>query len=171
MWVVKARGESYYVEHVTCSLSWTTKETPDNSHTKGSIKIKNCLLTIDSENSAEIKELTEIDRVRLWNQERGIRRVVVKEGPDLWKFQNAVKQLKTKHSPIKSIGGACSSRFYITDILDPKHFSLLSLALAEVASFRELKPNEGYYRWYSDPKNADKTDVWEEDEFVDKDDD
>ena len=44
MWVIKAKGESYYVEHVDCMVNWSTKETPDNSHTKGSIKIKDCLL-------------------------------------------------------------------------------------------------------------------------------
>ena len=49
MWVLKTHGESYYVNHVDCEIPWSTKETPDNSHTKGSIKVKDCLLKIDPE--------------------------------------------------------------------------------------------------------------------------
>lgn len=47
MWVIKAKGETYYVSHVDCKVGWSTKETPDNPATKGSIKIKNCTLIIE----------------------------------------------------------------------------------------------------------------------------
>ena len=42
MWVVKCRGDTYYVHHVEVSpgVGFSTKETPDNPHTKGSIKFK-----------------------------------------------------------------------------------------------------------------------------------
>lgn len=41
MWVLKIKGQTHYVEHVTFdNVSFETKETPDNPHTKGSIKIK-----------------------------------------------------------------------------------------------------------------------------------
>ena len=42
MWVIKAKGETHYVNHVEFSegIGFSTKETPDNPHTKGSIKIK-----------------------------------------------------------------------------------------------------------------------------------
>ncbi len=42
MWVVKCRGDTYYVHHVDVSpgVGFSTKETPDNPHTKGSIKFK-----------------------------------------------------------------------------------------------------------------------------------
>jgi hypothetical protein len=42
MWVVKCRGDTYYVHHVDVSpgVGFSTKETPDNSSTKGSIKFK-----------------------------------------------------------------------------------------------------------------------------------
>ena len=53
-WVVKAKGQSYYVKHVTATAPWSTKETPDNSHTKGSLKFKNVDLVIDDDNCAEI---------------------------------------------------------------------------------------------------------------------
>jgi hypothetical protein len=41
MWVLKAKGKTYYVKHVESTVGWSTKETPDNPHTKGSIKFKN----------------------------------------------------------------------------------------------------------------------------------
>ncbi len=42
MWVIKTRGETFYVHHVDVSsgVGFSTKETPNNPHTKGSIKIK-----------------------------------------------------------------------------------------------------------------------------------
>jgi hypothetical protein len=45
MWVIKTKGESYYVHHINVSegIGFSTKETPDNPHTKGSIKIKGVL--------------------------------------------------------------------------------------------------------------------------------
>jgi len=47
MWVIKAKGETHYVEHVDVSPSvgFSTKETPDNPHIKGSIQIKGKLKT------------------------------------------------------------------------------------------------------------------------------
>lgn len=47
MWVLKTKGKTYYVDHVDCNKSWSTKETPDNPSTKGSLKIKDCVLTIN----------------------------------------------------------------------------------------------------------------------------
>ena len=46
MWVLKFKGESHYVDHVICEKGWSTKETPDNPSTKGSLKIKNCEISI-----------------------------------------------------------------------------------------------------------------------------
>lgn len=45
MWTLKIKGESHYVTHVTVkpNVGFSTKETPDNPHTKGAIKMKaNC---------------------------------------------------------------------------------------------------------------------------------
>lgn len=150
MWVLKTHGETFYVNHVECTIPWSTKETEDNPHTKGSIKIKNCLLKIDEENCASISTLTKIDEVRIKNQKLGITRVIVKEGSDNWKFREYLKNLKIKHGPIKSIGGACLSTFYITDILNKSQFSMIALAMSNT-SFRILMPNESYYRYYDDP--------------------
>lgn len=169
MWVLKFHGETYYVNHVDCQVPWSTKETPDNNHTKGSIKIKDCLLTIDDDNCATISKLTLIDKIRLRNQKLGITRVIVKEGQDFWKFQEKLKQQNVRHGPIKSIGGACSSTFYVTDILDKSQFTMLALSMTGT-TFRVLMPNEGYYKWYDDPKNANKDHIWEEDYYDDDED-
>lgn len=42
MWVIKTKGHTYYVHHVNVEkgVGFATKETPDNEHTKGSIKLK-----------------------------------------------------------------------------------------------------------------------------------
>ncbi len=172
MWILKTQGESYYVNHVSCEIPWTTKETPDNTHTKGSIKIKDCLLTIDEENSATISKLTLVDKFRIRNQKRGYTRIIVKEGADFWKLKERIQQQNVRHGPFKGIGGACSSTFYITDIFDKAQFTMLALSMANT-TFRVLMPNEAYYKWYDDPKNAtkdyiDEDDQWEED--IDNDD-
>ena len=45
MWTIKHKGSSYYVNHleVMPNIGFSTKETPDNSHTKGSLKIMGLL--------------------------------------------------------------------------------------------------------------------------------
>lgn len=40
-WVFKIDGETYYVHHAEfCNVSFSTKETPLNPHTKASLKVK-----------------------------------------------------------------------------------------------------------------------------------
>lgn len=46
MWVVKAKGQTYYVDHVESNAVWSTRETPEGS-TKGSLRFKNCFLKIE----------------------------------------------------------------------------------------------------------------------------
>lgn len=52
MWVIKCRGDTYYVNHVDVSpgVGFSTKETPLNESTKGSIKFK-AQLSITEENN------------------------------------------------------------------------------------------------------------------------
>lgn len=56
-WVLKIKGESHYVTHVTSNAPWSTKETPDNSHTKGSLKFKRVNVTINDDKSADINPI------------------------------------------------------------------------------------------------------------------
>ena len=40
-WVFKVDGQTYYVHHAEFeNVSFATKETPNNPHTKGSLKVK-----------------------------------------------------------------------------------------------------------------------------------
>ena len=52
MWVIKYKGKTYYVDHLDVSegVGFTTKETPDNSSTKGSMKFKGVLTLFDKDN-------------------------------------------------------------------------------------------------------------------------
>lgn len=53
MWTIKTKGETYYVHHMESSIGFSTKETPDNPHTKGSIKFKG-RLKIDKKDNGEL---------------------------------------------------------------------------------------------------------------------
>ena len=59
MWVVKCKGETHYVHHVNVDkgVGFSTKETPDNTSTKGSIKFKGILKIINDGNML-IAEIT-----------------------------------------------------------------------------------------------------------------
>lgn len=49
MWMIKHKGVTYYVNHldVEPGIGFSTKETPDNEHTKGSLKFKGRLKIIE----------------------------------------------------------------------------------------------------------------------------
>lgn len=165
MWVLKTKGESYYVNHVDCSVPWSTKETPNNPSTKGSIKVKDCLLVIDEENNASINQLTKHDKIRLNNEAKGITRIVCgwHNKKDL---EAAIKQNKIKHGPFKQVGGSCGSQYMVTEILTKKDLSMLILAANN--KFRILMPNEVLYRAYDDP-NHNPNWYWEDEGDDDED--
>ena len=154
MWVVKAKGKTFYINHMDCTVPWSTKETPDNPATKGSIKVKKCLLTIDDNNCATLAPLTDKDIRRLKRKELGIVRVITKAGELL---KDALANLEIDHSPIKRIAGTCTSTFYITDIMKQGDWSMLLLSLG--GRIRELMPNESYFRAYDDAGTAETINV------------
>ena len=152
MWVLKFHGETLYVNHVDCRLPWSTKETPDNASTKGSIKVKNCLLQINDLNEATLTELTVFDKIRLRNQKLGITRIMFRPDSDI---HNALKNKEFKHSPFKAIRGACASSFIICDMLNKAE---VTFALLKYTGFRILQPNEAYYQEYDNSKGDIKVD-------------
>lgn len=152
MWVLKAKGESYYVDHVECEIPWSTKETPNNSHTKGSIKVKQCHLVIDDDNTAYLKPLTPKIKARLHNPKKIIR-VITKYGA---KLKEACKGLK--HHKIKHIGGVCSTRFFITEFNSDEDFSIFKLSF-DGDDLRVLKENESYYKMYGNYMHDDYDDL------------
>lgn len=149
MWVIKTHGETFYVNHVDCNVPWSTKETPDNTHTKGSIKVKEVLLTIDDSNCACLKQLTVFDKIRLRNKKLGITRIMCRPGSD---FAKALQKNEFKHSPFKNIRGACASTFVICDMLDSADVTFA--ALKYQGQFRILMPNEPYYQEYDNVRGA-----------------
>lgn len=164
MWVIKTHGESFYVNHVTSELKWSTKETPDNERTKGSIKFKECLLVIDPDNNATISNLTLFDKVRLRNQRLGITRIMFTS----LQFEKHLAEKDIKHSPFKRVHGACSTAYTVCDLLNPKQLPFLQIE--HPGMFRVLMPNEPQYKAYDDKS------LWEKlqssyDEYEDEDDD
>ena len=152
MWVLKFHGETLYVKHVDCRIPWSTKETPDNNHTKGSIKVKDCLLQINDDNEATLSELTFVDKIRLRNQKLGITRIMFRPDSEIHK---ALLSNEFKHAPLKTVRGACASTFVICDMLVK---SEVTFATLKYDSFRVLQPNEAYYQEYDKTKGDIKVD-------------
>lgn len=53
MWIIKCKGETYYVNNVEVSpgVGFSTKNTPENKQTKGSLKFKGKLnISVDKNN-------------------------------------------------------------------------------------------------------------------------
>ena len=148
MWIIKTGGKTYYVEHVEAKLPWSTKETPDNPATKGSIKFKNALLTIDDDNCATFTNLTSSDLARLRAIKNNYARIMIHT--KFVEIKDWLKENSIKHSTIKTIQGACGSRFAMCDI---KHQGdLVMMSLVFHGSYRVLQPNETYFRAYDDPE-------------------
>lgn len=149
MWVLKTHGETFYVDHVDADMSWTTKETPDNNHTKGSIKFKEVLLKIDDNNCARLTNLTVFDKIRLRNQKLGITRIMFRPDSDIHK---ALQRNDFRHSPFKNIMGACATGFVICDLLEKSEATFAELKYQ--GQFRILAPNESYYQQYDNVKGG-----------------
>ncbi len=57
MWIIKHKGMTHYVDHVTSQVGFDTKETPDNNATKGAIQFRGAL-TIEEDNGRKIAIIT-----------------------------------------------------------------------------------------------------------------
>lgn len=166
MWVVKAKGKTYMVHHVECTMPWSTKETPDNKSTKGSIKVKDTLLTIDDENCASMRPLTSVDLARLRAKERGYTRILITWRDKVVEFMQGHG---IRFTPFKTSLGGCGSRYYICDIMDPNDVTMMKLGL-EQHHFRVLQENETYYKMYDDPELLAKMNSSEyEEDYVEED--
>ena len=158
MWVVKAHGVTFYVDHVTAEIPWSTKETPDNPSTKGSIKFKRCKLTIDEDNCAVLSKLGILDsklpRPRL------IHRVLVYYGSA---FHKALKADEFKHTEFKNVSGGCGTSWVVCDLLDEQELTFAGIKYAN--DFRILSPNERYYVEYDNAGAwIEEYDEWDDEE-------
>lgn len=157
MWVIKSHGVTMYVNHVTSDMPWSTKETPGNEKTKGSIKFKRCKLSINTEdNTATISRLGIAD-AWLKHPERRAGRVIFQYGG---KFHKALSEGEFEHSKFKNVEGSCGSEYIICDLLDEHELTFAGIKYA--GAFRILSPNEGYYQAYD--KNETIWEQYEDDE-------
>jgi hypothetical protein len=140
MWCVKTRGKTYYVEHVTANVPWTTKETSDNPSTKGSIKFKRVLLTI-KDNCAEIKPLTYVDIARISKSK--LVRIIFQTKNAVLSF---LKNQEIEHSQCRCFRGGCGSKWYVVELAED---DLTMLSIAYAKSFRILMENEFYYEKFN----------------------
>jgi hypothetical protein len=150
MWVLKTKGKTYMVNHVDSTLPWSTKETSENPHTKGSIKFKNALVTIDDSNSASLSPLTLKDVARLKTKE--YTRILIMGKSLVMDFINLHG---IRHTPLKEISGRCGSTFNVCDIQKPGDITSMQLGISSGNIpynnfFRILQENEPYYKVYTD---------------------
>ena len=149
-----------YVNHVTADIPWSTKETPGNEKTKGSIKFKKCKLTIDTaDNTATISKLGIAD-AWLKPPTRRAARILFSYGGAV---HTALSKNEFEHSKFKNVEGSCGSSYIICDILDEHELTVFALQYA--GRFRILAPNEGYYQMY-DKEGI----IWEQDDDYEVDD-
>lgn len=147
MWVIKAGGKTYYVKHVDCKMGWSTKETPNNSHTKGAIKIAKALLTINDDNEAELRPLTNDDILRVKSKKEAYARILVHNQKG--EIEEFLKRNSMLHGKIQKISGSCGTSFDLIGI--KKKEDLVMLAFAFHGCYRVLQPNELYYKAYDNP--------------------
>ncbi len=50
MWTIKVKGQTFYVHHLDSKIGFSTKETPENPHTKGSLKFKGTISIHENNN-------------------------------------------------------------------------------------------------------------------------
>jgi hypothetical protein len=54
MWTLKHKGQTYYIHHMESLIGFSTKETPDNERTKGSLKFKGKLKIFTTNNETNV---------------------------------------------------------------------------------------------------------------------
>ncbi len=48
-WIVKHKGQTYYVNHLDSKVGFSTKETPDNEHTKAALMFRGKLSIVEQD--------------------------------------------------------------------------------------------------------------------------
>lgn len=152
MWVLKARGQTFYVNHVICELPWSTKESPANRHTKGSIKVKQALLTIDHNNEARLSVLTPEDQQRLAHKKQPTRIGWTYHNNPL--VQQTLHSMGASHTKIIWLSTGCTTGWYVCDVFDADLVVQLKLTVSH--GFREFVSNEWQFKDYDlEVQNAD----------------
>lgn len=51
-WVVKCKGQTFYVNSMSSQVGFSTKQTPDSEHTKASLQFKGKLMIVEHDNGS-----------------------------------------------------------------------------------------------------------------------
>ena len=142
-WILKAKGKSWYVQHVTCDLPWSTKETPDSAHTQGSIKVKKACVTIDDQNHAHI---TSGSMHTPESTDQIPEPILIG-----WTDPNIHDHVHMfAHGLIKTLdGGDCGRDWHVCEIYSDSDWTEINLALHP--HVRRFMPNEWQYTEYLNP--------------------
>lgn len=57
-WIVKIKGQTFYVNHLQSKIGFNTKETPENPHTKGALQFKGKLEITENDENQIIANIT-----------------------------------------------------------------------------------------------------------------
>lgn len=145
MWVLKIKGNTYYIDHLEANLPFSTKETPDNPSTKGSIKFKKVHVIIDDENCATLRSATALDMQEQKERDKPPIRVITQ---NIEEIKTIIKNNKIQHDPIKIIEGSCNEDYYVFDLKTERDLSML--LMSSNSSVRRLKSNEHFYEEYTE---------------------
>jgi hypothetical protein len=168
-WAIKTQGKTFYVNHVECNMPWSTKETRDNPHTKGSIKIRNCVLRIDQNNCATISKPTTMERIRLKRSAATPIRLLLSYTTSQV-FEERALQLGIEHGPLKRMVGDCGSVWHVTEIWQEQDLTALVLTFP-AHGLRRLSENEIYYTQYdSEEPDIQLPSGYDDDPDLDQDD-
>lgn len=155
-WVLKFQGQTHYVNHVTAEIAWTTRETPDNSHTKGSIRFQKCQVQIDDQNHA---------RIQPWDPNYvNPHYPLLVEIHTRWRdhLSQALTDMGAPPSEFRRILGGCGRDFSLTEITDISWMSLLTLRLGVIqgqpTGFRQLRVTDPHYQSWI---HATQSEIWE----------
>ena len=61
MWVLKTKGQTFYIHHLDANAPWSTRENPDHPSTKGSLRFRNAYLTINDDGTAVITSQPQVE--------------------------------------------------------------------------------------------------------------
>jgi hypothetical protein len=150
-WVLKCNGKTWYVNHVTCELPWSTKETPHGS-TKGAIKVKRALVQIDDDNQATLVKLTAEAEKRVKQQAQDA--IIIG-----WKNSRLSTYMdQVRHSEIQLLeAGGCTSDWWACEIYSEEDWAAINLQL--YPHVRRFMPNEWQFKDYQSGAGVPASDV------------
>lgn len=57
-WVVKCKGQTFYVNQMESEVGFSTKQTPESEHTKASLQFKGILTIVTFDNGTKLAKIS-----------------------------------------------------------------------------------------------------------------